>query len=68
MAADKIYVWIDPADINFFNRIMEGWEYIGVVTSLTEKGRLVVQTTPDQYEEALKIIKNMPLDVKIEAD
>lgn len=68
MAVDKIYVWIDPADINFFNRIMESWEYMGVVTSLTEKGRLVVQTTPDQYEEALKIIKNMPLDVKIETD
>lgn len=68
MTDDKIYVRVNTADINFFNRIMEGWEYCGIVTSLPEKGRLVVQTTPDMRDEAIEIIKNMPVPVKIETE
>jgi putative protease len=62
---DKIFVEVDVRDINFFNRVMEGWEYVGVVSSLKEKGKLLVTTTPSMYDEAVSIIKNMPIAVKI---
>ena len=55
---------ISPKDINFFNRIMEGYEYLGVVTTLDKNvGILIISTTKDFYEDVLGIVENMPMPV-----
>ena len=55
---------ISPKDINFFNRIMEGYEYLGVVTTLDKnEGILIISTTKDFYEDVLGIVENMPMPV-----
>jgi putative protease len=55
---------ISPKDINFFNRIMEGYEYLGIVTTLDKNaGILIISTTKDFYEDVLGIVENMPMPV-----
>ena len=60
---ELIKIQIEPKEINFFNRIMEGYEYLGTVSTLDKKeGIVIVRTTPDTYGEACEVIKNLPFD------
>lgn len=53
---------MNPCDINAFNRLMEGYEYLGAVTTLDrETGIVIVRSTPDFYGEVVDIVRNMPL-------
>ena len=43
---------------------MEGYEYLGVVTTLDKNaGILIISTTEDFYEDVLGIVENMPMPV-----
>ncbi len=60
---ELIKIKIEPKEINFFNRIMEGHEYLGTVSTLDKKaGIVIVRTTPDTYGEVCEVIKNLPFD------
>lgn len=60
---EQIKIQIDPKDINFFNRIMEGYEYLGTVSTLDKKAGIVaVRTTPDLYEEVIDIIDHLEIN------
>lgn len=57
---------IDPRNINFFNRIMEGYEYLGTVTTLDRKaGVVIVRTTPDLRAEVIRVIEHLDMDISI---
>jgi hypothetical protein len=44
---------------------MEGYEYLGVVTTLSKtEGILVVRVTPDTVEEVRIILANLKIDVE----
>ena len=59
---DCIRIHIDPKNINYLNRIMEGYEYLGVVTTLNrEEGLLMIRVTPDTCTEVKKILANLPI-------
>ena len=32
-----VYIEIDPSDVNYINRIIEGYEYLGILTTLDPK-------------------------------
>lgn len=34
MENDAVYIEISPHDVNYVNRILEGYEYLGVLTTL----------------------------------
>lgn len=58
----SIYLRVQPQDVNFVNRIFEGCEYLGVVTTLEPKGGLlVIRATPDTRLEALDILAHLPV-------
>ena len=58
----SIYLRVQPQDVNFVNRIFEGCEYLGVVTTLEPKGGLlVIRATPDTRLEALDIVAHLPV-------
>ena len=58
-----IMIKIDPKNINFFNQIMEGHEYLGVVSTLNRgEGILVIRATPDTEPEVKKILANLPMN------
>lgn len=63
MAADRdvVKIQLEPVYINFFNRIMEGYEYLGTVTTIDKvAGIVMVRTTADFYSEVREIIENLP--------
>jgi len=60
---EEILIKIDMKHINLINRIMEGYEYLGVVTTVKEmKNVLRIRVTPDTYSEVQEILANLPLE------
>lgn len=58
----QIALQLDPKDINYFNRIMEGYEYLGMVSTLDPKAGLVaVRTTADCAREVCEILAQLDL-------
>lgn len=66
LSKDWVYFRIPPTEMTMVTRIMEGYEYVGVVTALDGKAGLgYVRTTPDTAPLAIEILKNMPFAVEI---
>ena len=60
---EEILIEIDMKNINYINRIMEGYEYLGVVTTVKDmKNILRIRVTPDTYSEVQEILANLPLE------
>ena len=55
-----LYFHIDPKHTNYVNRILEGYEYVGVMTSLDKTGRCMVRCTPDTRSLAIEILSSLP--------
>lgn len=55
-----LYFHIDPKHTNYVNRILEGYEYVGVMTSLDTSGRCMVRCTPDTRSLASEILSRLP--------
>lgn len=52
--------------IGFVGWIYEGYEHIGLVSTVDNvAGEIVIRTTEDLYEQAEKILLNMPFTVEI---
>ena len=63
---EKILVRIDPKYIHYIGSVMEGYEHLGVVSTVRgEKDLIVIRVTPDTYDEVLDIIKNLPITAEI---
>lgn len=61
----EIIIKVAPRDINYVNRIMEGYEYLGVVSTLDPKeSKLIIRVTPDTYKEAEFILKHLPIPIE----
>lgn len=57
-------VKISPEKINYFNRILEGYEYLGVVSTLDrEQGIVLIRSTPDTIEDVKNVLENLPIDI-----
>lgn len=60
---EQILIRIDVKYINYLNRIMEGYEYLGVVTTVKDQvGVLRIRVTPDTYKEVQNILENLPIE------
>lgn len=55
-----LYFHIDPKHTNYVNRILEGYEYVGVMTSLDKSGRCMVRCTQDTRSLASEILSRLP--------
>jgi putative protease len=65
-AKEGIKCQLQPADINQLNRIFEGYDGLGIVSTLDRKaGLVVIHVTPEIYQDAMTIIRNAPFPVKI---
>jgi len=62
---EAIFAVVDPKEINFLNRIMEGYEYFGVVTTIDRQGLVLVRVTPDTFQDVLDILLTLPINVEI---
>ena len=56
----------DPKHTNFINRIIEGYEYLGVMTSVDASGRCMLRCTPSTRPLALEVLSSLSDYVTIE--
>lgn len=57
---DGVYFIIDPKDTNYINRILEGYEYLGVMTTLVpQKGLIMVRTTADTQKLTQSVLLSL---------
>jgi hypothetical protein len=60
-----IFFRILTRDVNFVNQIFEGYEYLGVVSTVDRaRGILVVRATPDTASEAREVLENLPIELE----
>ena len=57
---DELYIEVPPHMVNYINRIIEGYEYLGVLTTINAKrATCVVHTTKDTKEIASAVLKSL---------
>jgi len=66
IARTCIRLRVSRADISFLVQVMEGYDHVGVVTTVDPgTGDVVLQVTPDTYEDALEILRHLPVEVEM---
>ena len=63
---DSVYFIVNPHDVNYVNRILESYEYLGILTTL-DPGRAlcVVHSTADTKGEVVEILHSLSIPVEI---
>ena len=57
---DELCIEVPPHMVNYINRIIEGYEYLGVLTTINAKrATCVVHTTKDTKEIAIAVLKSL---------
>lgn len=61
----RVYIEIPPSEVNYVNRILEGYEYLGVLTTINPKRAIcMIWSTEDTREEVIFLLsklKNIPI-------
>ncbi|QJW48405.1 DUF4911 domain-containing protein [bacterium BFN5] len=59
---EAIHLRISPKHVHYINRIMEGYEYLGTVSTLDRNEAVVIiRTTPDTLQEVHNIISHLDI-------
>lgn len=66
LSPEWVYFKVAPTDMTMVTRIMEGFEYVGVVTALDGKAGIgYVRTTTDTAPLARDILQDMPVAAEL---
>lgn len=61
----RVYIEIPPTEVNYINRIIEGYEYLGILTTLDPKrATCQINSTADTRDLVIDILTHLP-DVKV---
>lgn len=64
MSPDFVYIQINPHDVNYVNRILESYEYLGVLTTLEPaKGICCIHSTADTKEDVRRVLASLDVPV-----
>lgn len=62
---EEVIIRVEPRNITYISRIMEGYEYFGVVTTLNRsEGLLLIRSTIDTRKEVLAVLETLPIRVE----
>ena len=63
----RVYIEIPPEAVNYINRIIEGYEYLGILTTLDPKrATCQINSTADTRDIVIDVLKHLTdVDVKI---
>lgn len=63
----RVYVEIPPEAVNYINRIIEGYEYLGILTTLDPKrATCQINSTADTKDIVIDVLTHLTdVDVKI---
>lgn len=60
-----VFIRVNPRDVNYVNRIMEGYDHLGVVTTVDKAtGLLAVRATPATAADVRQILGRLPVTVE----
>ena len=54
-----VYFHLEPKHTNYINRIIEGYEYLGVMTSVDTSGRCMLRCTPSTKPVAIEVLSSL---------
>lgn len=61
----RVYIEIPPEEVNYINRIIEGYEYLGVLTTLNpQRATCQINSTKDTKDIVIDVLTHLP-DVKV---
>lgn len=61
----RVYIEIPPEEVNYINRIIEGYEYLGVLTTLNpQRTTCQINSTKDTRDIVIDVLTHLP-DVKV---
>ena len=60
-----VYFQIERQHTNYVNRILEGYEYVGVMTTVNTEGLCMVRTTESTRTLAVQILQSLPISVTL---
>lgn len=63
----RVYIEIPPEAVNYINRIIEGYEYLGILTTLDPKrATCQINSTADTRDMVIDVLTHLTdVDVKI---
>lgn len=63
----RVYIEIPPEAVNYINRIIEGYEYLGILTTLDPKrATCQINSTADTRDVVIDVLTHLTdVDVKI---
>ena len=63
----RVYIEIPPEAVNYINRIIEGYEYLGILTTLDPKrATCQINSTADMRDTVIDVLTHLTdVDVKI---
>lgn len=63
----RVYIEITPEAVNYINRIIEGYEYLGILTTLDPKrATCQINSTADTRDIVIDVLTHLTdVDVKI---
>ncbi len=63
----RVYIEIPPDAVNYINRIIEGYEYLGILTTLDPKrATCQINSTADTRDIVIDVLQHLTdVDVKI---
>lgn len=63
---EYVYFRLDPSQTNYINRIIEGYEYLGVMTTVDrEQGIAMVRSTAGTRDMVIEVLESLGLNIKI---
>lgn len=63
---EAIYLRINPKHVHYLNRIMEGYEYLGIVSTVNRSaGIVIIRTTADTVEEVRNIVAHLEIPAEV---
>ncbi|HEX3010982.1 MAG TPA: DUF4911 domain-containing protein [Syntrophomonadaceae bacterium] len=63
---EKIYAVLAPEKIDMLSKLIEGFEGLGIVSTIDQhKGLVLIRTTADTAEDLLEVLKHMPFSVQV---
>ncbi|HOB11710.1 MAG TPA: DUF4911 domain-containing protein [Syntrophomonadaceae bacterium] len=64
----NIVAQVNPADIDMLTRLIEGFDHLGIVSTLDrQQGLVVIRGTADTLPDLLDILDNLPFSLTIVA-
>lgn len=66
MENDAVYIEINPHEVNYVNRILEGYEYLGILTTIAPRRAVCcIHSTADTRQDVIDVLTHLDIPVKI---